>query len=165
MNTPRHDHGSMDMNNMDMSSGNSSSSMGSMIMSMVFQTQRATPLYSNDWTPKSDGAYAGTCIFLIALSIGARLLVAFRHAQEQRWKRTDSRRRYIAVQGKGPLAERIASDPDAKVQVVLSENGVEETVYVVAASDGHEATKPWRFSVDPFRALLDTAIVGVGYLL
>lgn len=159
--TPRHSHGTMDM---DMSSSNGSSSMGSMIMSMVFQTERATPLYSNDWTPKSEGAYAGTCIFLIALSIGARLLVAFRHAQEQRWKRTDSRRRYIAVQGKGPLAERIASDPDAKVQVVLSENGVEETVYVVA-SEGHETTKPWRFSVDPLRALLDTAIVGVGYLL
>lgn len=146
---------------MDM--GNSSSSHGSM-MEMVFQTDQATPLFSSAWTPRSSGAYAGTCIFLVVLAVLARVLVAFKAAQENRWAAQDARRRYVAVQGKGPLAEQIARDPEAKTQVVLSENGVEETVYVVEEGR-HSSTRPWRFSVDPVRALLDTVIVGIGYLL
>ncbi|KAM0439676.1 hypothetical protein ACHAPT_000768 [Fusarium lateritium] len=144
------------------SSHSSHGSGSSSIMAMVFQTQRQTPLYSDSWTPESAGAYAGTCIFLAVLAIIARGLVAFKAVQEARWLDREAARRYVAVNGKLPLAEQIASGPDAR-RLTLSENGVEETVVVVERK--RAATRPWRFSVDPVRACLDTVIVGIGYLL
>ncbi|KAK8141467.1 hypothetical protein G3M48_010481 [Beauveria asiatica] len=114
----------------DMGSGSGSNGSTGSMMAMVFQTQTATPLFSNAWTPHSSGTYAGTCIFLIVLV---------------------------------PLAEAVVHDPEAKT-MVLSANGVEESVVVVARKEA-AAARPWRFSVDPVRALLDTTIVGVGYLL
>ncbi|GAB0135329.1 hypothetical protein EsDP_00003671 [Epichloe bromicola] len=148
------------MDGMDGSSGHEA--MSSMMMAMVFQTNKATPLYANSWTPRSAGAYAGTCIFLMVLAVAARLLLAARSIQEARWLDKDLRRRYVAAHGKIPLSEDMANDPRAK-QMTLSANGVEETVFVVAR-EGCEV-RPWRFSVDPLRAVLDTIIVGVGYLL
>jgi hypothetical protein len=46
---------------------------------------------------------------------------------------------------------------------VLSENGVEENVVVVKKRTF--GPRPWRMSVDPARAAIDTVIAGVGYLL
>lgn len=161
---PRHEgHDDMDMDmSGDTSTDTGSHSMGSMMI-MVFQTDTATPLYSNAWTPGSSGAYAGTCIFLVVLAVIARLLLAFRTLQEARWLDRDANRRYVAARGTAPLAERLSHDTDAKQQMVLSENGVEETVVVVERKK--TVARPWRFSVDPVRAALDTVIVGVGYLL
>ncbi|ATY61284.1 Ctr copper transporter [Cordyceps militaris CM01] len=157
---PRHaGHAEMDM---DMGSSNSTQQGGSSMMAMVFQTQTATPLYADAWTPRNSGAYAGTCIFLIVLSVVARLLVALRATQEARWLDHDAQRRYVTARGRVPLAEAVAHDPEAKT-MVLSANGAEETVVVVARKDA--AARPWRFTVDPVRAVLDTTIVGVGYLL
>lgn len=156
---PRHDMPGMDA---ESSSSSHSSHGSSSIMAMVFQTQRQTPLYSDSWTPESAGAYAGTCIFLAVLAIVARCLVALKAVQEARWLDREAARRYVAVNGKLPLAEQIASGPDAR-RMTLTENGVEETVVVVERK--RAAARPWRFSVDPVRACLDTVIVGVGYLL
>lgn len=144
------------------SSGSSSSSHESSIMTMVFQTETRTPLYANSWTPNNAGSYAGTCIFLAVLAIIARALVAFKAVQEARWLDREAARRYVAVNGKIPLSEQIASSPDAR-RMTLSENGLEETVVVVERK--RAAMRPWRFSVDPVRASLDTMIVGIGYLL
>ncbi|TWU77068.1 hypothetical protein ED733_008014 [Metarhizium rileyi] len=144
---------------MDMGHGSGS---GSMMMAMVFQTNMATPLYADSWTPKSAGAYAGTCIFLIVLAIVGRLLLAARSLQEARWLDKDMKRRYVAAQGKSSLSERVSSDTLAK-PMTLTANGVEESVVVVARTES--MTRPWRFSVDPVRAVMDTVIVGVGYLL
>lgn len=146
---PRHD-----MSDMDSSSSSS--------MNMVFQTDTATPLYSSAWTPSSSGAYAGTCIFLIVLAIIGRLLLAYKAVLEVRWLDQDAKRRYVAANGKIPFAERISVSPDSS-QMTLSANGVEENVIVVERK--RSATRPWRFSVDPVRAALDTVLVGIGYLL
>ncbi|QPH18848.1 hypothetical protein C2857_003949 [Epichloe festucae Fl1] len=143
--------------------GHEAMSSTSMMMAMVFQTNNATPLYANSWTPRSAGAYAGTCIFLVVLAVAARLLLAARSIQEARWLDKDLQRRYVAAHGKIPLSEDISNDPRAKQMTTLSANGVEETVFVVARK-GCEV-RPWRFSVDPLRAVMDTVIVGVGYLL
>ncbi|KAK2598916.1 hypothetical protein QQS21_005594 [Conoideocrella luteorostrata] len=168
---PRHaGHMDMDMDmgkdmGKDMSNNSSSSghgSMSSMMMAMVFQTNTATPLYANSWTPQSAGAYAGTCIFLAILAIVGRLLLAARSIQEARWLNKDLRRRYVAANGKIPLSEQISNDPNAR-QMTLTANGVDETVFVVASKSCE--VRPWRFSVDPVRAAMDTVIVGVGYLL
>ncbi|KAF4589564.1 Ctr copper transporter [Ophiocordyceps camponoti-floridani] len=133
-----------------------------MPMAMIFQTSPETPLFASNWTPRTPGTYAATCIFLIVLAVLARLLVAARSHQEARWRDGDARRRYVASQGRSSLADRVAADADAK-HMTLSENGVEENVFVVER-DG-PLVRPWRFSVDPLRALMDTVIAGVGYLL
>ncbi|KAK8917336.1 hypothetical protein H634G_09081 [Metarhizium anisopliae BRIP 53293] len=161
---PRHE------GHMDMSEGSSSASTDShgmdsphsMMMAMVFQTNTATPLYADSWTPQSAGAYAGTCIFLVVLAVIGRLLLAARSIQEARWLDKDMKRRYVAAHGKASLSDRVSSDSLAK-PMTLTANGVDESV-VVVARPGCE-TRPWRFSVDPVRAVMDTIIVGVGYLL
>lgn len=152
-NFPRHD--------MDMDMGGDSSS-GHGGMSMIFQSSTTTPLFSQAWSPTNDGQYAGTCIFLVILALVARTLVAFRSVQEARWLTRDRKRRYIVTNGQAPLAERLSTSSDAK-QLVLSANGVEDKVFVVGKND--ELIRPWRFSVDPLRAAMDTVIVGIGYLL
>lgn len=47
--------------------------------------------------------------------------------------------------------------------MTLSENGVEENVMVVKTRT--MGVRPWRLSVDPVRAVMDTIIAGVGWLL
>lgn len=157
----------MDMGSSDMSdmSGmdHSSSSSSSMSMAMVFVNNHNTPLFSNAWTPSSSGTYAGTCIFLIALAIIGRCLVAFKAILEQRWTAAHLNRRYVAVQGKTPEAGRIDSDPDAKTASLVTPQGLEETVKVVRRVTNEPL--PWRFSVDLPRALIYLCITGVSYLL
>ncbi|KFY29681.1 hypothetical protein V493_02270 [Pseudogymnoascus sp. VKM F-4281 (FW-2241)] len=153
-----------DMPGMDMShdshGSSGSSSMGPMVM--TFQNDPSTPLFTNAWTPSGTGSYAGTCIFLIILAVIFRILLAFKARQETRWLDAELHRRYVAVAGKQGLKETVAAHKNAKA-VVLSENGVEEEVMVVQRSG--ETTRPWRLSVDPLRAMVDTVIAGVGYLL
>jgi hypothetical protein len=131
-------------------------------MSMTFFTSSSTPLYSTQWTPKSTGAYAGTCIFIILLAAlyrGSFKLLAF---LEHRWLESAMKRRYVVVADKTPISECVSSDTDSKT-AVLSANGVEENVRVVQSPMQH--VQPWRFSVDLPRALIYTCIAGVGYLL
>jgi len=132
------------------------------MMSMTFFSATSTSLYSAMWTPTTVGAYAGTCIFLIMLAVIFRGLLAVKAWKETAWMDAEFKRRYVTVAGKGPKSERISQDSDSK-RMILSENGVEEDVMVVTKK-GVEA-RPWRFSTDPIRAVIDTIIVGVGYLL
>lgn len=167
---PRHggDHADMDMASTTLAAaaaapgGHGHDSMGPTTMQMIFQTNMETALYANSWTPRNPGAYAATCIFLMALAVVARLLLAAKSIQEARWLDRDANRRYVASNGRMQLAEYITRDPDAK-QMTLSENGVEESVVVVGRKGA--VAPPWRFSVDPVRALMDTVLAGVGYLL
>ncbi len=130
---------------------------------MAFTNSHTTPLYSNAWTPTSEGGYAGTCIFLVLLGTTLRLLFAGKALLEQQWATQARNRRYIVVKGRQPEAERIDQDPDAKVQALLTAQGVEERVKVVEAS--RKPVVPFRLSVDIPRALLTTVIAGVAYLL
>jgi len=145
----------------------SSSSMSSMdmsmsSMSMTFFTSTVTPLYSGMWTPKNAGQYAGSCIFLVILAVVLRGLLAVKGWKEQDWIDAEFNRRYVVVAGKQPKSERIQHDPDSK-RMILTENGVEEDVVVVKKRSS--GVRPWRLSTDPVRAVFDTVIAGVGYLL
>lgn len=71
-------------------------------------------------------------------------------------------RRYVTVAGKLPKSERISQDSDTK-RMILTENGVEEEIMVVKKRGVD--VRPWRLTVDPLRAVMDTVIAGVGYLL
>ncbi|OHE90495.1 ctr copper transporter [Colletotrichum orchidophilum] len=155
---PGMDMGSGTMNDTHGSSGGSMS----MMMMTIFQTNLKTPLYTEAWTPNSVGTYAATCIFLIFLAFGLRSMLALKSIQEKRWLDKDFKRRYVSVNGKLGMAGKMSTDSMAK-QMVLSENGLEENVTVV--QKGHGIWRPWRLSVDPVRAVIDTAIAGVGYLL
>jgi len=165
---PRHDGHDMgtgtSTSTMDMGDGSDSSSSGahSSTMMAVFQTSMATSLYSTSWTPNSTGTYAATCIFIIVLAAIFRGLLALKAWQENRWLDKELNRRYVVVNGKAPLAENLSRDSLAK-PMVLGANGVEENVMVVAKRTTH--ARPWRLSVDPVRAVIDTVIAGVGYLL
>ena len=177
--TPRHEGHSatmdMDMEGMDMGSSSSSSSAEgtSMHMMAIFQNHMHTALYSEAWTPGSAGAYAGTIIFLIALAMILRLLMAGKALAEARWLDRELRRRYVVVAGKQTLAESASRESLAAAahhrkgggatSATLTENGVEEDVLVVQKN--RTPARPWRLSVDPLRALIDTCIAGVGYLL
>ncbi|KAL2017049.1 hypothetical protein VTK56DRAFT_2661 [Thermocarpiscus australiensis] len=166
---PRHDgHEGMDMgmgsSPTTQPSTDPMSSHSPTMMMAVFQTSMATSLYSAGWTPTTAGTYAATCIFLVALAAALRGLLALRAWQESRWLDRELNRRYVVVSGKAPLAETLSRDSLAKsMTMVLSENGVEENVLVVRKRTSHP--RPWRWSVDPVRALIDTVIAGVGYLL
>lgn len=149
----------MDMNNM----GHSGMDMSSMSMGMTFSNTHNTPLYSTLWTPSCDGAYAGTCIFLIILAIINRGLFAVRAIMERRWHAAHMNRRYIIVAGKTPEAERIDADPNTKFAALVTAQGVEQNVKVVeGAATG---ALPWRFSTDVPRALIFLCITGTIYLL
>ena len=171
--TPRHEGHSatmdMDMEGMDMGSSSSSSSAEgtSMHMMAIFQNHMHTALYSEAWTPGSAGAYAGTIIFLIALAVILRLLMAGKALAEARWLDRELRRRYVVVAGKQTLAESASRESlaarDKRASATLTENGIEEDVLVVQKN--RTPARPWRLSVDPLRALIDTCIAGVGYLL
>lgn len=145
------------------SGSNGSSSMGDMAMKMVFQNSHTTPLYSDAWTPSTNGQYAGTCIFLIILAIILRCLLAFKALLEQRWVNTAYSRRYVVVSGQTPESERVKENPNANTGSLITAQGVEENVKIIHKSANSPI--PWRFSVDIPRAILVMIISGVGYLL
>ncbi|KAH7316434.1 low affinity copper transporter [Stachybotrys elegans] len=107
-------------------------------MLMVFQSDMSTSLFTEAWTPTSSGAYIGTCIFLVVLAIVSRIMVALKARQEARW-----------------LAE-------AAVRNAAHSKGSEDTAYHLQHLS---KPSPWSLKVDPLRAVMDTMIVGVGYLL
>lgn len=156
----------MDMSGMDMGSGSmtmtNSTSTTMMTMMVAFQNDFDTPLFTMAWTPRSIGAYAATCIFLIGLAAILRGLFALKTIQESRWLDQEMNRRFVVVNGQLPMHENLSQE-NLKQNMVLSANGVEEQVMVVKKK--HTDARPWRASVDPVRAVIDTIIAGVGYLL
>lgn len=144
---------------MDMSSDSMSSSTS---MSTIFTTSQSTPLYSNAWTPRTTGQYAGTCIFLILLGTTLRSLLAAKHMLELRWSAQARNRRYVVVQGRTPESSVIENDPNAKEGSLITAQGVEERIKVIQSAK--QPTIPFRLSVDIPRACMTAAIVGLGYL-
>jgi len=150
---------------MDMGGTNMTVSNGMMLasdMAMVFFNSHSTPLYSLGWMPSGAAGYAGTCIFLIFLSVIMRVLMVTKAMMEARWRDQAWRRRYIVVDGKTPLSERLSRDPDAK-NGILTANGVEESVKIVHGAVS--GVQPWRFSIDLPRAIMVTIMGGIAYLL
>lgn len=147
---------SMDMGDMSMGT----SSHGG--MAMAFVTSTTTPLYAEAWTPTTAGQYAGTCIFLIFLSIILRALFTAKTYLEIKAVKSALKRRYIVVAGEKAVVDSAADDANSMTGV-LTTNGVQEDVRIISAPVSH--IQPWRFSIDLPRALLMTVVAGVGYLL
>ncbi|KAJ0123375.1 hypothetical protein N8I77_010413 [Diaporthe amygdali] len=148
------------MDGMDMDMNSTSTMMATMMV--AFHNDIATTLYSEMWTPTNAGTYAATCIFIILLAAIFRSLFALKAIQESRWLDQELNRRYVVVNGRRSMTDDVARD-NLKSNMMLSANGLEEEVMVVKKKHTH--ARPWRFSVDPLRAVIDTVIAGVGYLL
>ena len=135
---------------MQMSSDSTMDSDPGMLNTLFSST--STPLYSISWTPSSTGKYAGTCIFLIVLAFLFRALGAYKSIQERRW-RDDERE----ARNKRPI---LVSDKSEDDEANLNE----KNIGAGKAKKAVDATL-WRISIDVPRALLDTVVAGVGYLL
>jgi hypothetical protein len=97
-------------------------------------------------------------IFFTFISHG---IVAFKSVQEEKWVVAQFKRRPVVVPG-GALKDKKLREGDSSKRG-LSANGVEEDVVVAARRTS--CSRPWRISVDGPRAILDTVIAGLGYLL
>lgn len=125
---------------------------------MIFYTSTSTPLYSSDWVPSNTGQYAGACIFLIVLATVFRGLFAIKAVQERRWWEAEMKRRYVFVSGKIQLV-------DSSIKTTVLSEGKSEEDVMVEVKTRTSTLRPWRLSTDIPRAVLDTIIAGVGYLL
>lgn len=137
--------------------------MSMMNTSITFMVSSTTPLYLSSWTPSTSSQYAGTCIFIVVLAAIFRGLLAFKSIQEGRWKDAELNRREMVRIGRRKKEEDAGQEAASKT-AVLSANGMEENVVVVQKAAKRQFA-PWRLTVDLPRALLDTLIAFVGYLM
>lgn len=120
-------------------------------MAMTFFTSTSTPLYSNSWTPANRGQYAGTCIFLIALAVIFRVLIALRPILEARyWSNRPS-----------PLSTPSESTVEKGVEVRELPAEMSGSFW----GDVGNAWSGWRVNSAGARATYDLVVAGVGYLL
>ncbi|KAF2773566.1 Ctr copper transporter [Teratosphaeria nubilosa] len=137
-------------------------------MSMIFTTDHSTPLYSSAWTPKTQGAYAGTCIFLVVLAVISRILLAYRHMLEQKWQDRAMNRRYIVVAGETEAdreRQMMGRGGEKMAEATLTTRGLNERVKVIRSPRHTVQAVPWRFTTDLPRACIFTVQAGLGYLL
>lgn len=111
-------------------------------MVMTFFESTSTSIFSMAWTPSGASQYAGTCIFLIALATAFRGLIAIR--SNMSW--------LLAC----------AFQPDSSS---LSTGGPYSGIDEEAKLDHHQASKPSTITEALTRAVLDTVLGGVSYLL
>ncbi|RPA78600.1 copper transporter family protein, partial [Ascobolus immersus RN42] len=112
-----------------------------------------TSLFSSAFTPKTQGQYAGTIIFLIVLAIVYRGLAAYKSVLEHRWA-AKSKATVVVIAGKND------GEKEGLDKTVTKEEEV-----VPAPSGGEKKTMPWRISTELPRACLGTVNTGIGYLL
>ena len=139
---------------MPTSTGMSSHDMsGGMGMTMVFFTSARTPLFSERWTPENDGQYAGICIFLIALGLILRVLLALRPILEARfWAKTAT-----AI-----AALRKSESEDEEGRLLARQQG---QALAVVGRDVRRGWSGWRVGTAASRATYELIIAGIGYLL
>lgn len=139
-----------------MSSSSDSTMMPMSSMMMTFFNSHTTPLFSASWTPSTTGQYAGTCIFLIFFGAIYHTLGAIRTHWLHRLRDIEHNRRIPITDGSGKKNDGTTKGTNpsrsfAEIVPVLTKLG--------------QKNRPWRFSTDLPRALLDTLIAGIGYLL
>jgi hypothetical protein len=107
-------------------------------MAMVFFNSANTPLYTQSWTPRTAGQYAGTCIFLVILPIICRALLVLRCRFPALMERAHARKH----------ANIFSQPPD-----------IDECKQLQIPQ------RPWSINESLLRGVLDTILAGVGYLL
>lgn len=120
-------------------------------MAMVFFTSFQTPLFSSAWTPTTQGQYAGTCVFLVVLTIILRLFIALKPIVESRfWSGNVSYTSHAQV-----IDDEQTTYP----------KGIPGARMRAVRRDVSKRWSGWRISAAAGRATYEVVIVGVGYLL
>ena len=140
-----------------------SDSMPMSTMEMTFYTSTTTPLFSRTWSPKNNGSYAGTCIFLVVLAIILRSMMAGKALMERRWRDQQPQRKLILECELPMEAGRLDTDIEGNHALLVSPRGVEKDVKVVTNKAPRSTS--FRLSVDLPRATYVTTMAAVGYLL
>ncbi|KAI5862494.1 Ctr copper transporter family-domain-containing protein [Durotheca rogersii] len=130
---------------MDMGTGAGGMEHATASMTMVFFRSATTPLYADAWTPRGEGDYAGTCVFLVALAVLHRGLIAARCALPD-----------AAPARRAAAAAKADSDADDYAPALES---------AAARLRARWRARPFRVAAEAARALLELLIAGVGYLL
>ncbi|KAL3488038.1 Ctr copper transporter family-domain-containing protein [Aspergillus germanicus] len=143
------------MSGMDMSDSSSMSSMSMSTMSMTFFTSTKTLLFSNAFSPTTQGQYAGTCIFLIALALILRFMIALRPVLERRvWN--DGPRGFAHGAGDSSVvveeAQAVSEKPGSRSKVTV-------------AQDIRSRWSNWKVNCAGGRATYEVVVAGVAYLL
>lgn len=137
-----------------------STNAGSMVMPVIFHTTMSTSLFSEAWTPRTSGQYAGTCIALVVFTIILRALIAFKPRLEAAvWNtrdRSPERGRLLVrgddeAQKEGQRVERDSAELSSQAKTPHQKNGVGHFLREVGSSIS--------------KALYDVVIAFLGYLL
>ncbi|KAI1775453.1 Ctr copper transporter family-domain-containing protein [Hypoxylon cercidicola] len=138
---------------MNMSSGSSGMDMGEMDdppMVMTFFLSSSTSLFFKAWTPTTSAAYVGTCVFLVALAIAMRGMLALKPILEKSmWN--------ASVKSEGVLVPDDESGYQKETVPPQSAKNVYNTVY--------RRWTIWRFKSSLSRAAFELLLATVGYLL
>lgn len=123
----------------------------------MFYTGRGGPLHSSAWTLTTVGGYAGTCVFLFALGVVLRCLLAAKSLLELCWIDVELQRRYVVE----TFGEGRIGDDSRPAESILIENGLERDGLLMRRV---MESRPGTIVVHATRAAIDTMIVGVLYL-
>lgn len=127
-----------------------STSMSMANMEMTFFTSFKTPLFSSEWSPETKGHYAGTCIFLIVLSVILRMLISLRPILETRlW--TDGARHYIGQENFDIAISHLPKSYSSGWKLSMQELGSQWS--------------RWRVNPAAGRATYELLVAGIAYLL
>ncbi|KAF8431397.1 putative Ctr copper transporter [Terfezia claveryi] len=135
---------------------------GKSMMKMAFHTSTTDNLFSEAWTPKTTGQYAGACIFLIVLAIIYCALAAFKSIQDAKWHKVE-KARGVVVAGMGRIGLRSIAVDEAKPAGAVANLETEGNGNSGKETEG--GNTPWRLSIELPRAATSTVVSGVGYLL
>ncbi|KAI1142019.1 hypothetical protein F5Y05DRAFT_369450 [Hypoxylon sp. FL0543] len=141
----------MDMNMSDASNDMDMGEMDGSHMAMTFFSSSTTSLFSQWWTPTSSSEYAGTCVFLIALAVIMRVMLALKPVLEKLLWNT-------AV---GPEGELIPEDDTGYQKDEMASRSPAMRVYDAV----RRRWAIWRFKTSLSRASFELSLATVGYLL
>lgn len=110
-------------------------------MLMVFFTSTQTALWSESWWPLTTDQYAGTCIFLITLAVIFRGLLGVRMHFDKIYS-------WMVYRHDTKVLRKYRFEKDQ-----------------ARVSEGEVRAPRWSVNEELFRAVLDTIIAGVSYLL
>lgn len=133
----------------------------------LFHTGIQDALFFSRWTPQSSVAYAFTFLFLIALGIASRGLLAYISVRERQVRVKNLAKADIIVHSYSDKDEK-TRDADLTALVKSQARSITNesiTSNQEGAGSSMRLINPWRMSVDVPRGLLQFVSSGIGYLL
>lgn len=148
-------HAKDEMSGMTDDSGTMTMSMAD--MAMTFFQSIKTPLFSDVWKPHTTGQYAGTCIFLVVLTVIVRVMLALKPTLETcLWQRSPSIPNHA-------YHHRLEESFECKF---LDDSKTSPDQGLLAITGKLRSRwRCWDISSAAMRALYELILAGAGYLL